>query len=81
MKKIVQKMRDVAVKGFETIKISVSVGAVWGKGERAEEIVGRADEFMYRAKKTKDLLVAEDDDGKLSAWRKNNSFSSWTIPK
>ena len=67
MKKIVQKMRDVAVKGFETIKISVSVGAVWGKGERAEEIVGRADEFMYRAKKTKDLLVAEDDEGKLSA--------------
>lgn len=60
-------MRDIAVKGFETIKISVSAGAVWGKGERAEEIVGRADEFMYRAKKTKDLLVAEDDEGKLSA--------------
>ena len=65
--RIVQKMRDVAVKGFETIKIFVSAGAVWGKGERTEELVGRADEFMYRAKKTKDLLVAETDEGNPSA--------------
>ena len=60
---MVREMHDIEIDGFETINISVSVGAVWGEGERAEDLAARADEFMYRAKKKKDLLVTENADG------------------
>ena len=60
---IVREMRDTDVKDFNAIRLSVSVGAVWGKGERACELVKRADELMYRAKKKKNLMVGENESG------------------
>ncbi len=59
MQEIVREMREIDVKDFDTINISVSAGAAWGNGERAEELVKRADEFMYRAKRKKNLLVGD----------------------
>ena len=81
MERIMQRMRDIAVKDFEMIKISVSAGAARGKGERAEEIVGRTDEFMYRAKKTKIYSLRKTMRANSPLRWKNNSFSSWAIPK
>lgn len=62
MRDIVEEMRITEISGLSSVKLSVSVGAVWGDGERAEELVKKADELMYVAKKKKDLLVTESED-------------------
>ena len=60
MREIVRDMREIRIAGLEARGVSVSAGAAWGTGERAEELAARADKFMYRAKRKKDLLVSED---------------------
>lgn len=60
MREIVRGMREIKIAGLEARGVSVSAGAAWGTGERAEELAARADKFMYRAKRKKDLLVSED---------------------
>ena len=63
LRTIQKTVNEAAIIGYSNRHISISVGGVLTQpGESMEEAVARADELMYRAKKTKNMVVTEEDD-------------------
>ena len=63
LRTIQKTVNEADLIGYSNRHISISVGGVLTQpGESMEEAVARADELMYRAKKTKNMVVTEEDD-------------------
>ena len=61
MRDISDTVRSTVIDEYPSIKPTVSVGGVVCVNEILKDAVGRADEFMYLAKKKKDCAVGEKD--------------------
>ena len=61
MRDISETVRSIKIDDYPSIKPTVSIGGVVCVKETVKNAVGRADEFMYLAKKKKDCAVAETD--------------------
>lgn len=61
MRDISDTVRSTVIDEYPSIKPTVSVGGVLCVNETLKDAVGRADEFMYLAKKKKDCAVGEKD--------------------
>ena len=58
---IQRRLRTVSIPGCEGCQhITISVGCVMAQQETIAQAVQRADRLMYRAKRTKDTVIAED---------------------
>ena len=64
LKNIRRKIQEVKVPGYSRLRMSVSVGGVMSGGDTVEEAISRADQFMYMAKRKKNMVITEE----------NNSF-------
>lgn len=62
LRNLMHKINKIAVDGYSAIAVSVSVGAVMCEGGKIEDAVRRADQMLYRAKRTSSKLVLGDDD-------------------
>ena len=54
-------IRSTSVEGCPKLKLSVSIGGTLTNGETVEEAMCRADEYMYQAKTSKNMIVTEKD--------------------
>ena len=61
--KIQDAIRETVVEGCPKMKLSVSIGGTLTNGDTIEKAMHRADEYMYQAKTSKDMIVT-DEDGK-----------------
>lgn len=57
LRRIREDVYKACLKGFDDMKMSVSIGGVIASDEPADDAVWRADRFMYRAKKFKNTVV------------------------
>ena len=62
LRNLMHKINKIAVEGYSAIAVSVSVGAVMCEGGKIEDAVRRADQMLYRAKRTSSKLVLGDND-------------------
>lgn len=52
--------------GYSRLHLSASIGGVITQpGETVEQAVSRADKLMYQAKNRKNMVVTEDNGGRL----------------
>lgn len=52
--------------GYSRLQLSASIGGVITQpGETVEQAVSRADKLMYQAKNRKNMVVTEDNGGRL----------------
>ena len=56
LSKIRHKIETSSIEGFDGLKITVSMGGVTAKNETCNTAVGRADRYMYRAKRSEKHL-------------------------
>ncbi len=59
LKKIQKQVYNEQIPGFESLKLSVSIGGVMAANSSVEEAVIKADKMMYIAKNQKSLVVTE----------------------
>ena len=52
---------NMSVEGYPQLKLSVSIGGTLTNGETVGKAMCRADEFMYQAKTSKNMIVTEKD--------------------
>ena len=52
---------NISVEGYPQLKLSVSIGGTLTNGETVGKAMCRADEFMYQAKTSKNMIVTEKD--------------------
>ena len=57
---IQEEIHQTRIQEYEKIRLSVSIGGVRMKEETLEEVVNRADHFMYQAKTQKNMVVTEE---------------------
>lgn len=67
MRDISDTVRSTVIDEYPSIKPTVSVGGVLCVNGTLKDAVGRADEFMYLAKKKKDCAVGEKDKGAIKS--------------
>lgn len=67
LQNICDSVSGLHIKGYDDIRISVSIGGVMCRGERTEDAVSRADNLMYRAKSRKNAVVTEKDDDEFQS--------------
>lgn len=63
LRKIRQIIRGTMIEGCPKMKLSVSIGGTLTNGDTIEKAMYRADEYMYQAKTSKNMIVT-DEDGK-----------------
>lgn len=61
LKKIQERVCSAQIQGYEQMRLSVSIGGVLEADEPVERAVYRADQLMYRAKCSKNMVVTEPD--------------------
>ena len=53
---------NMSVEGYPQLKLSVSIGGTLTNGETVGKAMCRADEYMYQAKNSKNMIVTEKDE-------------------
>ena len=62
LQEIHDKIHLASVPGYSRLQLTVSIGgAIAGPNELIEDVIGKADRFMYQAKTRKDLVVTESN--------------------
>lgn len=62
LQEIHSKIHLASVPGYSRLQLTVSIGgAIAGSNELIEDVIGKADRFMYQAKTRKDLVVTESN--------------------
>ena len=69
---------NMSVEGYPQLKLSVSIGGTLTNGETVGKAMCRADEYMYQAKTSKNMIVTEKDGQRtpeeiVAAGRRNTS--------
>ena len=65
-----ERVKVAAVKGYDAIELSISVGGVMAAGRTVEEAVNQADKLMYRAKQHADSVLTDADDIDVEEYRR-----------
>ena len=66
LKEIQEEVHAARVPGYSQLKLSVSIGGVLSSNESLGEAVLRADKFMYRAKRRKNMVVISENE--IAGW-------------
>ncbi len=61
LRKIQETLCSITVEGCPKMKLSVSIGGTLTNGDTIEQAMHRADEYMYQAKTSKNMIVTDDD--------------------
>ena len=61
LQQIRTRIKEVKVDGYSKIRLSVSIGGVLSTRGTIESAIRRADQYMYQAKTTKNMVVTEGD--------------------